>query len=219
MVYCLFEQSGTFRDFFRSLGFDAVDVDIMNQFGKTDVQIDLFEEIGKSDSWLYRIQPEDFVLCFFPCTCFSTQFNLELTATANQYQQVPDIAKIDISQRANDRRNSFYKKFCRLYTFFIENGIRAVIENPYHDSWLYKTFPIKPTVIILDRRKYGDKFRKPTMFYFVNFVPDFNLQMPYVVKENVRVEDFHGIERSLIKPEFVKSFFNVYLKSQFLPKN
>ena len=44
-VYCLFEQSGTFRDQFRNLGYEAYDYDIDNQFGKTDYQIDLFQEI------------------------------------------------------------------------------------------------------------------------------------------------------------------------------
>ena len=44
-VYCLFEQSGTFRDQFRNLGYEAYDYDIDNQFGKTDYQINLFQEI------------------------------------------------------------------------------------------------------------------------------------------------------------------------------
>ena len=44
-VHCLFEQSGTFRDEFRKLGYESYDYDIDNQFGKTDYQIDLFQEI------------------------------------------------------------------------------------------------------------------------------------------------------------------------------
>jgi hypothetical protein len=44
-VYCLFEQSGTFKNEFRKLGIDAVDYDIANDFGETDKVIDLFAEI------------------------------------------------------------------------------------------------------------------------------------------------------------------------------
>lgn len=44
-VWCLFEQSGTFKNQFKLLGYDAVDVDIQNNFGETDYQIDLFKAI------------------------------------------------------------------------------------------------------------------------------------------------------------------------------
>ena len=44
-VWCFFEQSGTFKNEFKKLGYDAVDVDIQNNFGETDHQIDLFTEI------------------------------------------------------------------------------------------------------------------------------------------------------------------------------
>lgn len=44
-VWCFFEQSGTFKNEFKKLGYDAVDVDIQNNFGETDYQIDLFAEI------------------------------------------------------------------------------------------------------------------------------------------------------------------------------
>lgn len=44
-VYCLFEQSGTFKNEFKKLGIDAEDYDILNDFGETDHVIDLFKEI------------------------------------------------------------------------------------------------------------------------------------------------------------------------------
>lgn len=49
-VWCLFEQSGTFKNEFRKLGYEACDVDIQNNFGETDYQIDLFAEIEKAYS-------------------------------------------------------------------------------------------------------------------------------------------------------------------------
>lgn len=47
-VHCLFEQSGTFKNEFKKLGYDAFDYDIQNNFGETDYQIDIFNEIEKA---------------------------------------------------------------------------------------------------------------------------------------------------------------------------
>lgn len=212
MVYCLFEQSGTFKNFFRSKGYEAVDVDLENRFEQTDVQLDLFKAIHCDFGFLDKITPEDFVFAFFPCTCFSTQFDLQLHASAYQYKNYSEIEKIQQSMRAHAKRDLYYKTFCLFYTKLLQRKIRAVIENPYHDSWLYKTFPIKPSAIILDRRLFGDKFKKPTMFYFLNFECSFNLHATYIPKESEKIEDIHGIGRSLIQPEFVQSFYDLYLK-------
>lgn len=212
MIYCLFEQSGTFKNFFRSKGYEAVDVDLENRFGQTDIQLDLFEEIDKKSGLIEKITPEDFVFVFFPFTCFSTQFNLELHANAHQYKNYSEIEKIFTSMCANTKRSTYYQSFCLLYTKLLKRKIRAVIENPYHDNWLYKTFPIAPSVIILDRRLYGDKMKKPTMFYFLNFEYTFNLHATFVPMKGKTVEKMHGIERIIIGPEFVQSFYNVFLK-------
>lgn len=47
-VHCLFEQSGTFKNEFKKLGYEAFDYDIQNNFGETDYQIDIFSEIEKA---------------------------------------------------------------------------------------------------------------------------------------------------------------------------
>lgn len=44
-AHCLFEQSGTFKNEFKKLGYEAYDYDIQNEFGETDHVIDLFAEI------------------------------------------------------------------------------------------------------------------------------------------------------------------------------
>lgn len=46
-VHCMFEQSGTFKNEFKKLGYEAYDYDIQNNFGQTDHIIDLFAEIEK----------------------------------------------------------------------------------------------------------------------------------------------------------------------------
>lgn len=45
IIHCLFEQSGTFKNEFKKLGYEAYDYDVLNDFGETDYQVDLFKEI------------------------------------------------------------------------------------------------------------------------------------------------------------------------------
>lgn len=45
IVHCLFEQSGTFKNEFKKLGYEAYDYDLLNDFNETDYVIDLFAEI------------------------------------------------------------------------------------------------------------------------------------------------------------------------------
>ena len=77
IAHCLFEQSGTFKNEFKKLGYEAYDYDIQNEFGETDYVIDLFSEIsGAYDgrpSIFDKIETDDLILAFFPCTYFSDQ--------------------------------------------------------------------------------------------------------------------------------------------------
>lgn len=56
MYHCFFEQSGTFKNEFKKLGYHAEDYDILNDFGETDHVIDLFSEINKA----YNLEPSVF---------------------------------------------------------------------------------------------------------------------------------------------------------------
>lgn len=47
VIHCLFEQTGTFKNEFKKLGYSAYDYDIQNDFGETDYKINLFDEIKK----------------------------------------------------------------------------------------------------------------------------------------------------------------------------
>lgn len=51
IIHCLFEQSGTFKNEFRKLGYESYDYDILNDFGETDHQIDLYSEIEGGVRW------------------------------------------------------------------------------------------------------------------------------------------------------------------------
>ena len=73
-VHCLFEQSGTFKNEFKKLGYNAWDYDIQNNFGETDNVIDLFSEIEKGynnkPSIFDNITNDDLIIAFFPCIYF-----------------------------------------------------------------------------------------------------------------------------------------------------
>jgi len=52
--HCFFEQSGTFKNEFKKLGYEAYDYDILNDFGETDYVIDLFKEIEDAYTHTHR---------------------------------------------------------------------------------------------------------------------------------------------------------------------
>lgn len=68
-AWCLFEQSGTFKNEFIKLGINAVDIDIRDDFAQIDYKIDLFAEINKSCenkiSIFDKINNKDIALAFF----------------------------------------------------------------------------------------------------------------------------------------------------------
>lgn len=58
-AFCLFEQSGTFKNAFRKYGVEAEDYDVLNDFGQTDHIVDIFAEIeggGTKESLAYLIR-------------------------------------------------------------------------------------------------------------------------------------------------------------------
>ena len=60
--YCLFEQSGTFKNEFKKLGYEAYDYDIKDEFGETDYICDLFVDIESA----YEEKESIFLFLFTP---------------------------------------------------------------------------------------------------------------------------------------------------------
>ena len=79
---------------------------------------------------------------------------------------------------------------------------------------------MKPKLIIMDRTKEGDYYKKPTQFWFVNCEPEQN-----VVFEPIEFVPFHTVDhaekmdktcgrqvkRSLIHPQFARRFIMNYV--------
>lgn len=216
MIRCLFEQSGTFKNEFKKLGYDAEDYDILNDYGETDHIIDLFDEIEnfeKRKTIFDDFSKDDLVLAFFPCVRFSVQFILMIRQKYYKSEKMSDMEKIFNTMKCHDEINFFYKKLCQLCIIAYKKKFKLVIENPYNSQhYLTRYFPLSPKIIDHDRRENGDYFQKPTQYFFINFEPKQNwIFEPITWKEPKTIEKTHGKERSEISPEYANRFIRRFL--------
>ncbi len=217
-VHCLFEQSGTFKKAFKELGYNAIDYDI-NKTENVDIVVDLFMQIffaneEKRYSVFDNISQDDLVIAFFPCTYFSDQSQLLSRGDNYGQKEWSEKKKLEYSMEQMQERSSFYTFLCSLCLLAIKRGFKLIIENPYGKvNFLKLFFPLKPEVVLLDRRKLGDFYKKPTQFFFINCVPEFKLwgECAKTMGEQNRVEDNKGFTRSVISPTFAKNFIKTYI--------
>lgn len=209
-AHCFFEQSGTFKNEFRKLGIPALDYDIANEFGETDLQIDLFLQIiqayAGSKSTFDHIKQDDLIIAFFPCTYFSSNNQMFFEGTNFAWRELTMTEKLDkIIERAETR--AFYYRILLMFLKVIEERqLRCVIENPYnaHHYWRFN-LPYRPAVIDMNRRLRGDYFKKPTQYLFINCTPAANKSLQYDKPEKF-VCDVDEMERSMISPDYARNF-------------
>lgn len=220
-VWCLFEQSGTFKSQFKLLGYDAVDVDIQNNFGETDYQIDLFKEIeaaydGKPSLFdqIRGGQDGDLIMAFFPCIYFCENNELYFTGKHMNLSRLSTKEKIEtILQRARDRQ-SMYELCLKLFCVCDVRNIRLIMENPFsYAHYLVNNFPYKAVLIDNNRTLRGDFYKKPTQYWFLNCEPTYgkSFQESYIhkhiasgkpgIKGGICSED-----RSMISPDYARNF-------------
>ena len=236
-VFCLYEQSGVFKNEFKKLGYLAYDMDIQNNFGETDYQVDLFAEIEKAydsltndnsqPSLLDAITTDDLTLAFMPCIYFSANNSYIFDGTWQTYKQ-RGMTQLEINQVILERsreRQRFYEIALKMFTYFDVTGKRLIVENPYSKiHYLHNNFPYKPALIDKNRQLRGDYFAKPTQYWFVNCEPThgFTRQEP-TEKRNVYQLSGHtgnlcDEDRSMIAPEYCRNFIcdNILGKAQAL---
>ena len=225
IVHCLFEQSGTFKNEFKKLGYEAYDYDIQNAFGQTDYVIDLFSEIGGAydgkESIFDRISEDDLIMAFFPCTRFETKIIQWMKGDAYSQINWNIEKKLEYSMKLHREMDEMYQLISKMVIVCLRKNLCLVIENPkstpHHltDYWC-----LKPSIIDKDRRKNGDYYKKPTQYWFINCKPKNNLvfealdYVPQVKSEQVTKSDF-GIDRttarSMIHPQYANRFIRQYL--------
>lgn len=220
IIHCLFEQSGTFKNAFKSFGYEAFDYDILDDFDETDFKIDLFNEITNA----YDYQPsifdtfyrEDLILAFFPCTRFENQINLLFKGVQFQDKNLSDIDKLERCIRLSNERNYLYGLITKLVIVALRKGLKLVIENPYSTQhYLTRYWCLEPKFIDFNRLKRGDNYVKPTQYWFINCEPAFNivwkaLEVPNTKPKKI-VNEGNKVKKSLITQEYAKRFIEEFL--------
>lgn len=221
-IHCFFEQSGTFKNEFRKLGYEAEDYDIQNNFGETDHVVDLFVEIEKAYeggvSLFDKITTDDLIMAFFPCIYFCQASQSAFTYTYNNYQKMNIRQKTDAILARSKNREYFYTLLIKLFCIIQERNLKMVVENPYsgqHYLVLPQNFVKPPTFIDHNRMLRGDYFNKPTSYWFVNCeaTNGHSYQLDKL-KQKKTVMSSKGAskaglcseERSLISPDYARNF-------------
>lgn len=208
-VFCLFEQSGTFKQVFLDEGIIAYDVDIENNFSKTDLQCDLFQEIDKAwrgeKSIFTDITSDDLILAFFPCTFFSSQSGLSMNFSSGNMRYYSKKRKYEVVEERARKRLFYYLTLLHLFEVIETKGLRMILENPWHCSYLAGNFIYMPTIIDYDRSNRGDMLKKPTAYWFVNCSPGV-LETYDKNYDRKKYSDFDGFGRSIISPKYAKNF-------------
>lgn len=195
--HCFFEQSGTFKNEFKKLGYDAIDYDIQNEFNETDFVIDLFGEIEKAykdkESIFDDISVEDTIIAFFPCVRFENQIQLNFRGTNYSLRKWSEEKKLEYDLKLHRELTELYELVTKLAIVCLRRKIALIIENPYSTThYLVKYWAIQAKIIDTDRTRRGDYYKKPTQFWFINCEPKQNM----ILKSTINLKKDKDIART-----------------------
>ena len=218
-VWCLFEQSGTFKNEFKKLGFDAVDVDIQNNFGENDYQIEIFSEIEKAyeggqETIFDKMSKDGLVMAFFPCIYFCANSQMLFSFGNRNYSKLSIKEKTDKILERSANREYFFALAVKMVSVAEQMGIRLIMENPWSEqTFLKSNFVISPSFVDSNRMLRGDYYVKPTAYWFVNCDPTNGKSYQQDKKKKVIQKAKKGLqaglcseERSLISPDYARNF-------------
>ena len=226
MFHCFYEQSGTFKNEFKKLGFAAEDYDILNDYGQTDHVIDLFAETDKAykgDASIFdNIKEGDQIIAFFPCVRFEDQIQMQFRGTANQMQKWTQIQKLEYDLKLMEELKELYDQVTKLALVCLKRGIPLIIENPWSTThFLVKYWCIPCSFIDHDRSATGDYYQKKTQFWFIGREPSNNFIFEGVdIKPKKKIVEESNVDRSMISHDYANRFIREYiLKKEDLEKN
>lgn len=223
--HCFFEQSGTFKNEFKKLGYEAYDYDILNDFGETDFIIDLFEEIEKAyenkNSIFDKMKSDkDTILAFFPCIRFESQIILHFRGEMHTIKSWSDQQKLEYDLKLHKELSHLYELITKLAIVCIRKELPLIIENPYSEQhYLTRYWCLKSSIVDKNRRDNGDYQNKPTQYWFINYEPKNNLifePLEYTEKRtHNHMKAQEGISRqvmrSIIHPQYARRFIKEYV--------
>jgi hypothetical protein len=230
-IHCFFEQSGTFKNEFKKLGYYALDYDVQNEYGETDFIIDLFKNIEDAycnkPSIFDNISNDDLIIAFFPCVYFETIQQLDFALSRNGTMHKPLSVRIDYALDRLNKRTYLHSLLYKFVHICDTKNLRLIIENPATPpNYLItgQNFPT-PTLVDKNRMLRGDYFKKPTAYWFFNCEPTYgeSYQNDKVQKlinkcEPSKGNGLCGGERSLISSDYARNFICDFIigKSQNL---
>lgn len=215
--HCFFEQSGTFKNEFKKLGYEAFDYDILNDFKETDYQIDLYDEIEKGylglNSIFDKFGGEDTIIAFFPCVRFEDQVIMNFKGVNSGYKDWNLKKKLNNCIKFHDELNENYKLISKLVIICLDKKMPLIIENPCGTQhYLNRYWCIKPSLIDNNRRENGDYYQKPTQYWFINCEPKNNVIFePLKYVEYKTVDKQNTVARSLIHPQYANRFIREFI--------
>ena len=217
--HCFFEQSGTFKNEFKKLGYEAYDYDILNDFNETDYVIDLYDEIEKAYLGLNSIFDkmnkggQDLIIAFFPCIRFEAQVLLNFRGENSGFKNWDLRKKLSYNLKLHEELNKNYQLITKLVIVCIDRNIPLIIENPYGEQhYLKRYWCIKPKVIDMNRRDEGDYYTKPTQYFFINCEPKNNFIFePLELVEYKTVDSQNTVNRSMLHPQYANRFIRTYI--------
>ena len=223
-VHLFFEQSGVFKNEFKQMGFCAFDYDIQNNFDETDCIIDLFGEIERAyngDGSIFdKFSNDDLIMAFFPCIYFCDNNTMYFEGTSKTFSKLKRNGQTDkIMQELiirSKKRQKFYETLLSLVYIVYNKGLRLILENPYASNnlaYLCRNF-FKPTIVDKDRSQRGDKFKKPTGYWFFNCDNTKGFTKQIYPKNTIVIDSYThspstgicNIERSLMTPDYARNF-------------
>jgi hypothetical protein len=217
-VHCLFEQSGTFKNEFKKLGYEAYDYDIQNNFSETDYQIDLFVEIDNAydgkPSIFDSITKDDLIVGFYPCIYFCATSQMAFYLGCINYRCLTDSEKIVEILKRSDKRKEFYDRLIKFCAVCLQRGLRLILENPYSEQTYLKANFIKaPDLVDNNRLLRGDFYKKPTAYWYFNCEPTYgesyqNDKTPKTIMKS-KGASRSGLcseERSMISPDYARNW-------------
>ena len=218
-VWNLFEQSGTFKNEFRKLGYESLDVDIQNNFGETDYKIDIFSEIEKAyegvqESIFDNMTKDDLIFAFFPCIYFCATSQMAFSYGCTNYRKLNIMEKTEKILERSKNREYFFSLAVKMLTVAKHRGLRLIMENPWSEqTFLKANFVMPPTLVDNNRMLRGDYYVKPTAYWYINCEPTHGKSYQND-KEKKTIMKAKGAsraglcseERSLISPDYARNF-------------
>lgn len=227
-VHCLFEQSGTFKNEFRKLGYEAIDYDIQNEFNQTDNVCNIFQHIEKAyndePSLFDDIKPDDLIMAFFPCVHFCGVSQIHFSYTAKNYTHMQPRQIFDHIIDKNRNRAIYFELLNKLFAVCTFRNLRLIFENPYQGQTLLRVFLKQPDIIDNNRMDRGDFMIKPTAYWFWNCKPTrgFTYQNNKKrIKPNnlpkARQPGLCSMERSMISSDYARNFICDFILGKSQP--